>query len=73
MAILVPSIKHDAAALPRPAFREHLLHAVELVELWTARASQRRALRQLPEHVIHDIALSQADVEHEASKPFWQA
>lgn len=39
---------------------------------WQQRAHDRRALAQLDDHLLHDIGLSRADVEHEASKPFWR-
>jgi len=40
---------------------------------WHQRVQDRRALGQLDAHMLHDIGLSRADVEHEASKPFWQS
>ena len=40
---------------------------------WLERARQRRQLRQLGDHMLKDIGLSRADVDAEASKPFWQA
>ena len=49
------------------------LSAVETVELWAERRHQRHALRELSDHALHDIALSRADIDHEASKPFLRA
>jgi uncharacterized protein YjiS (DUF1127 family) len=39
---------------------------------WHQRVQDRQALNQLDAHMLHDIGLSRADVEHEVSKPFWQ-
>ncbi len=50
-----------------------LLRLLETVELWSERWHQRRALRDLSDHERHDIALSAADIEAEAAKPFWRA
>lgn len=40
---------------------------------WHQRVRDRQALDQLDAHMLHDIGLSRADVEHEVSKPFWQS
>jgi uncharacterized protein YjiS (DUF1127 family) len=40
---------------------------------WHQRARDRHALGRLDPHMLHDIGLSPADVEHEISKPFWQS
>ena len=40
---------------------------------WQRRASERRHLRELNDHMFKDIGLSRADVEGEAGKPFWTA
>ncbi len=58
-----------------PSFKSPslVLDTVRLVETWIERAHQRRALRSLPEHLMRDMALSQADIEAEADKPFWRA
>ncbi len=40
---------------------------------WHQRARDRQALDRLDAHMLHDIGLSRADVEHEVSKPFWQS
>ena len=39
---------------------------------WHQRARDRQVLSQLDAHMLHDIGLSRADVEHEVSKPFWR-
>ena len=50
-----------------------LLRGVETLERWDARFHQRRDLQALPDHLLHDIGRSRADVEAEATKPFWRA
>jgi uncharacterized protein YjiS (DUF1127 family) len=40
---------------------------------WTARARQRRALRELDDRLLDDVGLTRADVRHEGAKPFWLA
>lgn len=40
---------------------------------WHQRVRDRQALDQLDAHMLYDIGLSRADVEHEVSKPFWQS
>jgi uncharacterized protein YjiS (DUF1127 family) len=42
------------------------------LEAMMDRAGERRAMRGLGEHILRDIGLSRADVEREASKPFWR-
>ncbi|WP_029006902.1 DUF1127 domain-containing protein [Azospirillum halopraeferens] len=39
---------------------------------WNDRRRQRMALQALPDHLLHDIGLSRADVANEADKPFWK-
>ncbi len=34
---------------------------------------QRRQLRQLDAHLLHDLGISRAEAEREAQKPFWDA
>ena len=45
---------------------------VRTVLLWQERASQRHHMAGLDDHVLKDIGLSRADIESEATKPFWQ-
>jgi len=40
---------------------------------WQDRANQRHRLRTMSDHMLKDMGLTRADVEHEASKPFWMA
>ena len=40
---------------------------------WQERVSQRRTLARLDDRLLRDMGLSRSDVEHEVSKPFWQA
>ena len=49
------------------------LHSVTVLETWSERFHQRRALRELSDHLRQDLALSKADIEAEAEKPFWKA
>ena len=52
--------------------RELARKGVEILLAWLERAHQRRQLRTLSDHMLHDIGLSRADVEGEAGKPFWR-
>jgi uncharacterized protein YjiS (DUF1127 family) len=52
--------------------RELLHKGTETLLTWLERAHQRRHLRMLSDHMLHDIGLSRADVESEAGKPFWR-
>ena len=49
-----------------------LLAAVDVTLGWHRRISDRNALRSMDDRLLKDIGLSQADVEHEVSKPFWR-
>jgi uncharacterized protein YjiS (DUF1127 family) len=49
-----------------------LLAAVDVSLTWHRRISDRHALRTMDDRLLKDIGLSQADVEHEAAKPFWR-
>jgi uncharacterized protein YjiS (DUF1127 family) len=49
------------------------LRGVTVLETWSERFHQRRALRELSDHLRQDLALSKADIEAEAEKPFWKA
>jgi uncharacterized protein YjiS (DUF1127 family) len=38
---------------------------------WMARARERRALRELNDHLLDDIGITRADARREWDKPFW--
>jgi uncharacterized protein YjiS (DUF1127 family) len=40
---------------------------------WQERVSQRHTLARLDDRLLRDMGLTRSDVEHEVSKPFWQA
>jgi uncharacterized protein YjiS (DUF1127 family) len=46
---------------------------VETLLTWQRRRKDRLHLMSLDDHMLHDIGVSLADVEQEASKPFWRA
>jgi uncharacterized protein YjiS (DUF1127 family) len=48
-----------------------VLRGIVLVEAWIERHRQRRALRELSDHVLKDTGVSRSDAEREGSKPFW--
>ena len=49
-----------------------ITRALDQFLTWNQRLRDRRTLGQLDAHMLHDIGLSQADVEHEVGKPFWR-
>lgn len=46
--------------------------ALEVIQAWHERAQQRRQLLSLGDHMLKDLGLDRADVDAEASKPFWR-
>jgi uncharacterized protein YjiS (DUF1127 family) len=44
----------------------------EIALTWFDRASQRRRLCELSDHMLRDIGLTRADAWAESSKPFWR-
>jgi uncharacterized protein YjiS (DUF1127 family) len=58
---------------PRPLLASRVDRAIDLLLTWHDRSRQRRHLRSLSNHMLHDIGVSRADVEGEATKPFWRA
>ena len=49
------------------------VNAIDTVLDWQDRARQRHHLAEMDDHLLRDIGLSRADLEHESSKPFWRA
>ncbi len=48
-----------------------LARIVETIMCWTARASQRRALAELDQHLLDDIGVSKEAADRESRMPFW--
>jgi uncharacterized protein YjiS (DUF1127 family) len=49
-----------------------LTRAIDLFYEWSERAHQRRRLQLLTQRDLRDLGLTLADVDREASKPFWR-
>ncbi len=49
-----------------------IVRLFELLIEWQDRERQRHHLRELNDHLLRDMGISRADVEYEASKPFWK-
>lgn len=49
-----------------------LQRSVSALLTWQERSNQRHQLSHLSDHILKDIGVSRADVEREASKPFWR-
>lgn len=39
---------------------------------WQSRVSNRQHLAELPDRLLRDMAMTRADAEQEARKPFWR-
>ena len=50
-----------------------IVSAMDTVLDWQDRARQRHNLLEMDDHLLRDIGLSRADLENEATKPFWRA
>jgi|tagenome__1003787_1003787.scaffolds.fasta_scaffold17725461_2 uncharacterized protein YjiS (DUF1127 family) len=49
-----------------------IVKATDTVLDWQDRARQRHRLGEMDDHLLRDIGLSRADLEHEVAKPFWR-
>ena len=76
--LTAPVTAPGAAAPARPWTR--FVHAVDgklgsladTLLTWQARHRDRMHLMSLDDRLLRDIGISYADVDHEASKPFWR-
>ncbi len=48
-----------------------LLTAFEKLYVWQERARQRHQLSEMSDYMRADLGLSRADIDSEATKPFW--
>lgn len=46
--------------------------AVDTLFAWQRRRADRMRLQSMDDHILRDVGLSRADIEAEASKPFWR-
>lgn len=69
---VLPRTAHRPATGRLQGFGKAVVTAADIVSLWLERRRQRRALEALSDHMLSDIGISRADVEHEAEKPFWR-
>jgi len=65
------------APLPRAkteqrSFSALAIRAFDAIGAWSERASQRRMLAALSDHILSDIGVSRFDADGEAEKPFWR-
>ncbi|MCF4165378.1 DUF1127 domain-containing protein [Zavarzinia compransoris] len=75
-------IETNSPALPRPAEQGKTVgrvtvwtlaaRAVTLLLTWQSRVMERNHLRMMDDRMLQDIGLSRADIEGEATKPFWK-
>lgn len=56
--------------LPSPL--DALRGLFRLLGVWTTRWQDRQHLREMDDHMLHDLGLSREELEQEVSKPFWR-
>ncbi|MBN9540974.1 MAG: DUF1127 domain-containing protein [Alphaproteobacteria bacterium] len=44
-----------------------------ILATWRRRAKERRELANLDHRMVHDLGISQTQIQFEANKPFWRA
>jgi uncharacterized protein YjiS (DUF1127 family) len=66
----IANILHNPLAV-LPNTRLSLIDLADLVLSWMEVARQRRHLASLDNRMLRDIGFSQADVDREISRPFW--
>jgi uncharacterized protein YjiS (DUF1127 family) len=64
---------NPAADISLKGLNTLIVNAMDTVLDWQERARQRHHLGEMDDHLLRDIGLSRADLEHESSKPFWRA
>ncbi len=67
----VPSASYRGASR-KPGFAVRIGALLDVAAKWQERRRQRMALAAMDDHMLCDIGLSRADVEHEVQKPFWR-
>ena len=72
LTLAAPATLRAPAAANPIRWRDVLAAVIDQVFTWHERVRQRRQLQSLSDHMLRDIGIGRADVELEASKPFWQ-
>jgi uncharacterized protein YjiS (DUF1127 family) len=49
------------------------LHLSNLLDAWSERRRQRRALLEVSEHMLKDIGIGRGEAYREGCKPFWRS
>ena len=49
------------------------LHVSNLLDVWSERRRQRRALLELSDHMLKDMGIGRGEAYREGRKPFWRA
>jgi uncharacterized protein YjiS (DUF1127 family) len=60
-------------ALPLASAKGAGARVLDVLLTWQARASERRQLTELSDHMLADIGLDRATAIGEAKKPFWRS
>ena len=66
-------VRHGRNDISLKGLSTLIVKATDTVLDWQDRARQRHRLGEMDDHLLRDIGLSRADLEHEAAKPFWRA
>lgn len=68
------SAPRSTAAAGNPLNLAGRLSAVlDMAARWQRRRIERRAMRQLDDHMLRDIGLGRLQMEEMAARPFWRA
>jgi len=67
---LISTHSQATQALRSAGLLQHVFHTLLV---WQERASVRRKMSHLNQHMLADIGLSQAEIDREIAKPFWKA
>jgi uncharacterized protein YjiS (DUF1127 family) len=65
-------VRNRPASLWAASVADAILRAADGLAGYYRRSQERRALYRMDDYMLHDIGISRADVELEASKPFWR-
>lgn len=67
-----PAARHVGGHGPSVTLADVAGALLRTFAVWRERARQRRVLAAMDDHLLKDIGLTRADVDHETGKPFWR-